>query len=181
MTTEKKIIGSCPLCGGNVVKTCKGYRCENNMGEHPSCVLKINAILGNRKMNDSEVTELLANRSILLDGFATKEGKTFPTVLELAVDGIINMQGVVGKCPHCGGEIRVGSRAFNCSNYGNQEAPCSFAIWRNIGGHQVTLVEAKELCEKGITSAELEMYREDGAVYRKRLGVSPDKLQIVKI
>lgn len=82
MTTEKKIIGSCPLCGGNVVKTCKGYRCENNMGEHPSCVLKINAILGNRKMNDSEVTELLANRSILLDGFATKEGKTFPTVLE---------------------------------------------------------------------------------------------------
>ena len=178
---DRKIIGSCPLCGGNVVKTCKGYRCENNMGEHPSCVLKINAILGNRKMNDSEVTELLANRSILLDGFATKEGKTFPTVLELADDGNINMQAVVGKCPHCGGEIRVGSRAFNCSNYGNQEAPCSFAIWRNIGGHQVTLVEAKELCEKGITSAELEMYREDGAVYRKRLGVSPDKLQIVKI
>lgn len=45
----------------------------------------------------------------------------------------------------------------------------------------MTLAEAKELCEKGITSAELEMYREDGAVYRKRLGVSPDKLQIVKI
>ena len=61
-------------------------------------------------------------------------------------------------------------------------APCSFAIWRNIGGHQVTLAEAKELCEKGITSTELEMYREDGAIYRKRLGVvSPDKLQIVKI
>ena len=69
------------------------------MGEHPSCVLKINAILGNRKMNDSEVTELLANRSILLDGFATKEGKTFPTVLELADDGNINMQAVVGKIP----------------------------------------------------------------------------------
>ena len=28
METEKKIIGRCPLCGGNVVKTCKGYRCE---------------------------------------------------------------------------------------------------------------------------------------------------------
>lgn len=181
MTTEKKIIGSCPFCGGNVVKTCKGYRCENNMGEHPSCVLNINAILGNRKMADNEIAELLTNRSVLLDGFASKEGKTFPTVLELADDGNINMQPVIGKCPHCGGEIRVGSRAFNCSNYGNQETPCSFSIWRNIGGHQVTLDEAKELCEKGITSAELEMYREDGAVYRKRLGVSPDKLQIVKI
>ena len=85
MTTEKKIIGSCPLCGGNVVKTCKGYRCENNMGENPSCVLNINAILGNRKMADNEIAELLANRSVLLDGFASKEGKTFPTVLELAI------------------------------------------------------------------------------------------------
>ena len=83
--------------------------------------------------------------------------------------------------PHCSGEVRVGTRAFNCSNYSNQEAPCSFAIWRNIGGHQLTLEEAKELCEKNITSSELEMYREDGSIYRKRLGLAPDKLQIVKI
>ena len=31
------------------------------------------------------------------------------------------------------------------------------------------------------TSNELEMYRDDGTIYRKRLGLSPDKLQIVKI
>ena len=166
METEKKIIGRCPLCGGNVVKTCKGYRCEHNIGESPSCVLNINAIIGNRKMADAEVAILLEKRRILLDGFANKEGKTFPTVLELADDGNILMQPVIGRCPHCGGEIRVGSRAFNCSNY---------------GGHQLTLEEAGEICEKGITSSELEMYREDGSIYRKRLGVSPDKLQIVKI
>ena len=163
------------------MKTCKGYRCEHNLGEQPSCVLNINGIIGNRKMNDEEIAELLEKRCILLDGFATKEGKTFPTVLELADDGNILMQAVIGKCPHCGGDIRVGSRAFNCSNYSNQAAPCSFAIWRNIGGHQLTLAEAKELCEKYITSGELEMYRDDGSIYRKRLGVSPDKLQIVKI
>ena len=122
MDSEKKIIGRCPLCGGNVVKTCKGYRCENSTGEHPSCVLNINAIIGNRKMNDGEIAEFLEKRRILLDGFSTKEGKTFPTVLE-----------------------------------------------------------AKELCEKNITSSELEMYREDGSIYRKRLGLAPDKLQIVKI
>lgn len=110
METEKKIMGRCPLCGGNVVKTCKGYRCEHNIGEQPSCVLNINAIIGNRKMEDEEITELLDKRFILLDGFATKEGKTFPTVLELADDGAINMQAVIAKCPHCGGDIRVGSR-----------------------------------------------------------------------
>lgn len=45
----------------------------------------------------------------------------------------------------------------------------------------VFYTEAKEICEKEITNSELEMYREDGAIYRKRLGLSPDKLQIVKI
>ena len=59
METEKRIIGRCPLCGSSVVKTCKGYRCEHNIGERPSCVLNINGIIGNRKMNDAEITELL--------------------------------------------------------------------------------------------------------------------------
>ena len=45
----------------------------------------------------------------------------------------------------------------------------------------MTLSEAQEICEKGITSAEVEMFREDGSIYRKRLGLSPDKLQVVKI
>lgn len=181
METEKKIVGRCPLCGGNVVKTCKGYRCENNIGENPTCCLNINGILGNRKMSDEEITEFLTTRRIMLDGFATKEGKTFPTVLELGDDGSVNMQSVIGKCPHCGGDIRVGSRAFNCSNFHHPTAPCTFSIWRNIGGHQLTLTEVQEICEKEITSLELEMFRDDGSVYRKRLGLSPDKLQIVKI
>ena len=38
METEKKIIGRCPFCGGNVVKTCKGYRCEHNwVNSLPAC------------------------------------------------------------------------------------------------------------------------------------------------
>ena len=73
MDSEKKIIGRCPFCGGNVVKTCKGYRCENNTGEHPSCVLNINAIIGNRKMNDGEIADFLEKRRILLDGFPPRK------------------------------------------------------------------------------------------------------------
>ena len=120
MDSEKKIIGRCPFCGGNVVKTCKGYRCENSTGEHPSCVLNINAIIGNRKMNDEEIAEFLEKRCILLDGFSTKEGKTFPTVLELADDGAVNMQSVIGRCPHCGGEVSALRRRGTCGNKGFQ-------------------------------------------------------------
>ena len=164
-----------------MVKTCKGYRCEHNIGEHPTCPLYVNGIIGNRKMNDIEVAELLERRNILLDGFSTKEGKTFPTVLEIMDDGSINMQSVVARCPHCRGDLRVGSRAFNCLNFKHETAPCSFSIWRNIGGHQMTLDEVKQICDNGTTSMKLEMYRDDGTIYRKKLGLSPDKLQIVKI
>ncbi len=91
-------------------------------------VLKTNGLSGTRKMSDEEIPELLEHRFILVDGFASKDGKTFPSVLELADNGAINMQSIIGKCPHCGGDIRVGTRAFNCSNYSNQQAPPAGAV-----------------------------------------------------
>lgn len=181
MDNEKRTVGTCPLCGGRVVKTTKGYRCENNIGENPSCPLSINGVIGNRKMSDAEIKELLTNRRIMLDGFATKEWKTFPTVLILADDGNIVMDSKIAKCPHCGGDIRVGMKAFNCSNYSKEGNSCNFVIWRNIGGHLVTEKEVREICEKGITDNSVELFREDGTMSFKRLGLSPDKLQVIRI
>ena len=181
MENEKKIIGRCPLCGGNVVKTCKGYRCENNTGEDAKCGLFINGVIGNRKMTDEEISILLEKREIMLDGFATKEWKTFPTVLSLKQDGSLDMNAVVGKCPRCGGDIRIGTKAFNCSNYKDQANPCAFVIWRNIGGHLLTLDEVRQICNDGQTAEAVDMFREDGFKFSKKIGLSPDKLQVVKI
>lgn len=181
MENETKIIGRCPVCGGNVVKTCKGYRCENNTGEDGKCGLFINGVIGNRKMADAEIAELLEKGRILLDGFATKEWKAFPTVLVMGADGAIAMESVVARCPRCGGEIRVGAKAFNCSNYRQEGNPCDFVIWRNIGGHLMTLDDVREICADGVTSREIEMYGENGAIYRRKLGLSPDKTKVIKV
>lgn len=181
MDNETRIIGRCPVCGGNVVKTFKGYRCENNTGGEGGCPLFINGVIGNRKMADPEIAELLAKRSIMLDGFATREWKAFPTVLVMDDSGSVSMESVVARCPRCGGEIRVGAKAFNCSNYRREGDPCDFVIWRNIGGHLVTAAEVREICGNGATSEEIEMYGENGAIYRRRLGLSPDKSKVVKL
>ena len=181
MDNEKKIVGRCPLCSGNVVKTCKGYRCENNTGEDAKCGLFINGVIGNRKMSDEEISTLLEKREIMLDGFATKEWKTFPTVLSIKQDGSLDMNSIVGKCPKCGGDIRIGTKAFNCSNYKDQDRPCGFVIWRNIGGHLLTLDEVRQICNDGQTAEAVDMFREDGFKFTKTLGLSPDKLQVVKI
>lgn len=181
MESEKKTIGQCPFCGGAIVKTCKGYRCENSIGESPSCKLYINTLIGNRKMSDEEIIALISREPVMFDGFASKEGKVFPAILVLESAENVSMKFTIGKCPRCGGDMLVGNRAFNCSNYSNTETPCAFSIWRNIGGHPLTLKEAQDICAKGMTEHEIEMYREDGCIYRKRLGISPDKLQVIKI
>ena len=62
----------------------------------------------------TRLPELLKKRSILLDGFATKEWKAFPTVLVMGDDGVISMESIVARCPGAA-EIRVGAKAFNCS------------------------------------------------------------------
>lgn len=181
MEKEFKSVGRCPLCGGSVVKTGKGFRCENNIGEEPKCELFINGVIGNRKMADNEISELLAQGRIMLDGFANREWKTFPTILVLNADGSVSMDSRVSVCPRCGGEIRVGAKAFNCSNYSREDAKCEFVIWRNICGHLLTEKEVREICENGMTTGEIELYGDDGHIYRKRLGLSPDKLKVLKV
>lgn len=181
MEKQVKEIGTCPLCGGKVIKTCKGYRCENGIGENASCSFYINGIIGNRRMSDDEIKELILKKELMLDGFATKEWKTFPTVLILDDKGEVKMESKIGKCPVCGGDIRIGSKAFNCSHYNNDSDPCKFVIWRNIFGHSMTLGEVRELCRNEITANEIELFGEDGSLSVKRLGISPDKTKIIKV
>lgn len=177
---EKLIVGKCPLCGGNVVKTCKGFRCENGLSGSDGCKFAMGSLVCNRQLSDNEAAELLSKHKLLLDGFATNEHKQFTSVLVLDNDGSTRLDSKIGKCPACGGDVYVGAKSISCSNYRREGNPCKFVIWRNYGGHMVSLDEAQELLSMGITSNSITIYGEDGSPYEKRLGLSSDKLQIVK-
>jgi NAD-dependent SIR2 family protein deacetylase len=88
---------------------------------------------------------------------------------------------LVPKCPVCGGDILVSPQAFNCSNYSNPQVKCKFMAWRNIAGHVITKQEMVEICEEGQTREPLELYKNNGAIFYKRLGLSTDKKSIIKI
>ena len=178
---DKKILGKCPVCGADVVKTGKGYKCENNTGDSEGCKLYNHNTVGNRTMEDNEISILLEEKEILLDGFASKDGKAFSTVMRIGPDGHVDLDSNVAKCPNCGGDIRVNSRAFGCSNYHHPERPCKFTSWRNINGHKVTLAEIRQICSSGTTENTVDFYGEDGTVYQKKLSLSSDKLSVVKI
>ena len=172
-TVFYKQMGQCPLCGGDVVKTGRGWKCN--------CGFTLPAMVANRRLADWEVEVLLAQGRILLDGFATKDMVTFPSVLYITEDGRTMLESKVGICPKCGGNVHVGRRAYNCSNYSDPNILCDFAIWRSISGHDMTVDEVQDILRNGFSSEPLEFFREDGARYTKDLGLKPDKSGVMKL
>jgi len=174
------IDGACPICGGKMRKTSKGYRCENSIGEHPSCDFMIPGIICNRRITEQDAVAFLNGKHIALEGFASNEWKMFASSLSIA-EGKVKLESRIAKCPHCGGDLHVGLKAYNCANYRNTEHPCKFSIWRNISGHAVSVEEVKQICEQGVTRDSIEFYKEDGTVYYKRLQLTPEKDRIIMI
>lgn len=180
MESARTVIGACPLCGADVIKTSKGWRCANFTRENPSCGFIIPAVVCNRRLLDDEATRLLHGESLMLDGFCSNELKQFASVLSLDKTGQTQVNARVGTCPRCGGEIFVGLRGFNCSNYRSPDNPCKFTVWRYYGTHEVSLGEIKEILTTGITSRPVKMYNDVGDIYEKRLGIAPDFESIIK-
>ena len=173
--------GRCPICGGRVKKTSKGYACEHHVGLHPSCDFYMMGIICNRKITDEEVEAFLLGERQTLDGFSSNDGHLFSSTLQLNDMGSVSLESKITKCPHCGGDIHVGPKAYNCSNYKNEKHPCNFSIWRNISGHVVTADEVQQICEENQTRELLELFKDDGTVYYKRLGLNREHNQIIKI
>lgn len=172
--------GRCPICGERVKKTSKGYACENHVGPNPTCDFYMMGIICNRKITDEEVERFLSGERLTLDGFSTNDGHMFSSTLQLNEKGSVSLESKITKCPVCGGEIHVGMKAYNCSNYKDKDHPCNFSIWRNISGHEVTVEEARQICEDGQTKEVLELFKEDGTIYYKRLGLNKEN-QVIRI
>ena len=172
--------GRCPICDGRMLKTSKGYACENSLLHEQTCTFKINGVICGRNIQDEETETFLSGKSEILDGFTNQQGKVFASTLFIKEDGTIGLDSHISKCPVCGGDILVSPVAFNCSNYSNPEVQCRFSVWRNICGHTLSKDEMKQICEEGATRDTLELFKANGRVYYKKLGLSPDKLKIIK-
>lgn len=82
------IIGICPLCGKNVVKTRYNYGCT---GYKDGCNFKINFVICKRVISKNMAIDLLKNKKTFkINGFKSKNDKDFSGYLVLDNDGKIN-------------------------------------------------------------------------------------------
>lgn len=159
------IDGQCPICGGRVQVTKNGYNCENRLSKE-QCPFHINRRLGNRELTKEEVETFLRGDVRILDHFMSNMGAEYSAYLETTATGYVRTNSYISTCPECGGDVMVGPKAFNCSNYKTEG--CQFRIPRTVFGHDITIEEAKSLCEKGITE-EVEIHLKNGTTVMKRL------------
>ncbi|MBR2296167.1 MAG: topoisomerase C-terminal repeat-containing protein [Clostridia bacterium] len=80
------VVGLCPLCDGNVVRTKFGYGCSNF--RENGCKFSISKTICSRTISVANVKMLLATgKTSKIQGFVSKNGKKFDAVLRLDADG----------------------------------------------------------------------------------------------
>ena len=175
-----RLKGRCPVCGGRVLKTSKGYSCEFHVGKNHLCDFHVTGVIHGRKIHDEEMEALLEGNAEVLDGFTTLDGKVFSSVLCVRDNGEVGLEPRITTCPSCGGNILVSPLAYNCSNFKTPDIFCKFFIWRNIAGHEITAEEMRQVCEEGKTREPLKLFRANGSFSYYYLSLSDDKSKIIK-
>ena len=75
------IVGTCPLCGKNVIRYKNGYSCS---GYKDGCTFSVYGFLCHRVISKSNMQMLLeTGRSSKIKGFISKNGKSFDSYLKL--------------------------------------------------------------------------------------------------
>ena len=95
----RSVLGKCPLCGQDVVKTGSIYACSSNKSEKQEdgtwkqtagCGFKLFGFCG-KKFTEKQAAALLSGKQVPLKGCKSKVGKTFDCKLRLKEDGSLEL------------------------------------------------------------------------------------------
>jgi DNA topoisomerase-3 len=137
MRVERRVVGPCPRCDGEIVERPKSYSCTSWKSKaDPGCGYTLWKEVGGRTITFEEAQEYVAK------GISAEDIK---------VERV-----VIGPCPTpgCGGEIIERAKSYGCTSWKSRtETGCGFVIWRRSGGKDVTREEAIEMVAEGRTNA----------------------------
>ena len=124
----RDVIGTCPLCGKNVISFGSFYGCE---GYKDGCKFHINSVICGKTISVSLVRALIENgKTELIKGFKSKKGNSFDAYLSLNKEGGVDFtfpdrpamkerrdEPKKLFCPVCGKPILKGKTAYGCEGW----------------------------------------------------------------
>ncbi len=144
---KKTILESkCPKCENGIIHIYDtGYGCSNFKNNEQACDFFIKKEIAGKSITAEIAEELCTNHETSFLKFISNTGKEFEAKLSLDENKNVSFSSNIGvKCPKCQeGEIYLGQKAFNCSNF--KKNGCDFAIWREIGFRTISIEEAVAL------------------------------------
>lgn len=179
-----EVLGTCPLCGGNVIETPKAFGCSN-WREPISCRFTIwkeqRGMLENVKITAAMVKKLLDGKQIKMKKLKSKDGETFDAEMKIEVDKnsqypvrfVFGEKPVLGACPKCGGDVVENKTAFGCKNR------CGFGILKKAdkGPFQKTTISATTM-KKWLKGGAVEFKRlvkRDGTEFSAKVSLALNK------
>lgn len=178
----------CPDCGGAILVTPYGYRCERlDRESEQGCRFSVGKI-ADKALSVPQLIQLLADgKTDTIRGFKSKAGKKFDACLVLEKDEgghtqvrfdfdnveIKKVRNV--KCPMCGGEIAVTPFGFGCMNYRKDDpASCRFSIGK-MADKSFTEAQVKQLLNEGITDTMRGFKSKAGKRFDARVALARDE------
>jgi DNA topoisomerase III len=168
--------GSCPRCQqGFVRETPKGAGCSR---WQDGCTFSVWREVHGKKLSDSQMKELIQKRRTkVIKGFKKKTGTgTYDARLvineefkvRLEFDNPIGADTTLGTCPQCKeGTIRQTPKGAGCNRW---KEGCTFSVWREMYGKELSDDQIKELIEKRRTEKIAGFRKKDGSgTYDARL------------
>lgn len=168
----------CPTCGGSIESLLHNYACPQCSTTESSFVCVPKSICGVPITKPIAECLLKGEVTPILDGFTNNSGATFSSRLVLS-DTKVLFNNFLCTCPKCGGNMYVGNKAYNCSNYKNEKVKCDFVIWREMLGRSISLQEALSLCENKETDILSGFYTKGELVHKKLIINDVFKVKLV--
>lgn len=134
-------LGSCPICGGPVVKSAKGWQCARWKA---GCRFMIWETVSGKKLPKIQAKKLLeTGQTDWISGFRSRDPEKPPFAARLTFQADDNgeidftkmkfdfSKEIENTCPKCGGPLKESARAVSCQS-------CDFILWKSVSGATLT-------------------------------------------
>jgi len=144
----------CPKCKTHPMRKLSwGWACSGYSKDKPDgCNFALGYEMSGAKLSDKDIENLITNhKSRFIEGFKSKDGKTYGCYLTLDDNGNLGRTWETGfTCPKCKSfPILGGNNHWNCE--GRKSGKCDFVLWGEFSHKKLTTSEKEQLLTDGKT------------------------------